>query len=379
MDTVNYRLFYTPYEEFLDRIRTRAKICPDAFFLSTSQITAPFTQDEGTQLSNTILVNVTYKEGIVRKTLRSMLTQKSGDKYYPSIAYHETPLIQDLQLTGHTFRYGSYLVDDPIISEVMIACLMSSLLTDEISYNFIQVHGIESDMTKLSEGVVSCSIYMERLYKLKRKMMTDGLVIQVLHAIHTYQKHFKLQHNDLTTSNIFMRKLDENSIFKGAHLMEADYFQYNIDLHYIDEDLEENTIISLYVPNEGYVACIGDFGTSSTWGEYEISEATCFETGYDRTDKKSGRCLPKGYSSMYDVLLFLKCIILNKVKGSNLAESLLESLEVNSKEFYRENCRPRVSSLHKLDSIDVIQLLYTDRCMTSFLKRPLDVKIAILS
>lgn len=295
-----------------------------------------------------------------------------------SLDYETIPLDSQKDFADTVFSKGDYLIEDPALLEIAITSLVGSLLTSESSYNFVRVHGISTEWDVEQPQIASCAIYMEKLETMRCDTFTAEDTVQILHAIYMYQSTHRLQHNDLTPANILIRKLDESSTFRGQTLHDADYFRYRVG------------DVDLYIPNHGYVLCIADFGTSSTWGLCTIVERLFHLTGYQRLDKKAGRCLPKGYCEIYDPLVFLNIVASEKGTGKELATALMKDVigaSVGDARYFRKTkigkkvfvCRPKLSKLHELNHATTVKLLTHLEIMGKYMKRPEgDVKIVDL-
>ena len=295
-------------------------------------------------------VLIDCKGDIVRKTISVQVSSKPSEGL--SIFVEELPLKETVVYCGRTFNSDEYLIKDGAISEVLVTCMASSLLSKELSYNFIRVHGVETEVK--DEKTASCSIYMERLELHNWSSCCIEDMIQVFCAIHTYQRYLRLQHNDITSRNILSRKLTPAHTFRGETLHDAKYFRYVING------------TELYVPNKGYILCVSDYGTSSLWGDCVIAEKRCYRTGYVRQDGRPGRALPKGYCDIYDVLLFL-CTF----RGVPETRKLFEAIGMpRTTPFYRGAGTPKLSTLKKLSMFSVESILTSDVAMKDFMDAP---------
>jgi hypothetical protein len=347
------RTYYTPFDIFLQKILSRSQLCPDAFLSKGLERSK---RPEGSKfISEGILYEVEHK---VIDYCGAIVRKRFVDVDIKSLYTETLPLLSERVVNGRNFYQDEYLIEDQYISEILVTVIASSLLSSEISYNFMAVYGIETEIK--SENLVSYSIYMEKLSEYSKHTKHEGDIIQVLHAIYTYQKHYKLQHNDLSRKNILVRTLDEASTFRGQILHDADYFRYVVNT--VDEGPYATEQIELYVPNKGYVLCIADFGISSTWKDTIITEEYCYETGYPRWDDKPGRCLPKGYSPVYDLLLFLDSIVC--IEPLELSAKLLRLMGTfyQDPRYFRfddDNTpgRPKLSKLKHLPHCTAMHLL----------------------
>ena len=78
-----------------------------------------------------------------------------------------------------------------------------------------------------------------------------SLFFQTLFALVSVQRVCKLKHHDLHSGNVFLKRIDEHAVWRGAPLLNATHFHYHLDG------------TDFYVPNSGFIAKIGDFGMSS--------------------------------------------------------------------------------------------------------------------
>jgi serine/threonine protein kinase len=312
-------------------------------------------------------------KSIVRKRFNALFINIEGRL---SIIYETIPLTTDEELSCTLFKKDSYLIDDPALLECVMSSLASSLIDRDLSYNFVRFYGVEINGEGKYATQPCCSLFMERLEPVDEEAFTDDLLIQTLHAIYIYQREYKLQHNDLTPNNLLLRKLDEKSTFRGQTLHDADYFRYTVDG------------VELFLPNRGFVVCISDYGTSSTWKKHTVAEICCHTTGYKRLDGKLGRCLPKGYCEVYDPLVLLNCLSQKKLQTCEFASSLLKDIMGvihNDRKYFRHFMsekgekvgRPRLSQLNLIQTStsDLLVNKHTERYMT---QPPGDVKIVDL-
>jgi len=78
-----------------------------------------------------------------------------------------------------------------------------------------------------------------------------GLYFQTLFAILVYQQSMQLKHHDLHTGNVFVKKIDTHTRFRGQPLDAATHFHYCLNR------------VDFYVPNCGLLIKIADFGLAS--------------------------------------------------------------------------------------------------------------------
>lgn len=160
--------------------------------------------------------------------------------------------------------------------------MLCSKFTDEISINFIKTYGVsvceidkQKYITKDRNYNTWIQYYNGQLLMEKvdgdllsyPDEVTDGDMIQVMCAIYAMQKYYKLSHNDLNGGNILYIKINDEDTFNGQLLIDADYFEYTI----ID------TGQNIYIPNNGVIFKIADFGFSVAYdvegkivGSYDV-------------------------------------------------------------------------------------------------------------
>lgn len=378
--------YYVESARLYEAIIAGVQLCPDVFLGTLGSYSMGYNDEDATVLTdNNDARTVSYIDRVAKKTLTGMKIVRShkGYRWTSSIVNENVPLTYDAMLKDERFSAGTYILQDYIILELIISCMASSLLKRELSYNFIDVYGMETSIRSNEFETVDgqCSVYMERLYDVKK--VTPGIIIQVLHAIYSYQKHLKLQHNDLTTRNIFIRRLTTEDKFRGETVYDADYFSY-----YVENGVPGDRGVTIYIPNNRRnptVACVGDFDIASLWGEQVVFDVLCHTTGHTRPDGRAGRCVPKGYSPMYDPMLFLKGIASSVTASAGFAMQLLKAygLPTKSKDggipFWRTTGRQRLSEFRKLKHIDIADVLLSSECMQQYLIKPEgDVKIVCL-
>ena len=78
-----------------------------------------------------------------------------------------------------------------------------------------------------------------------------ALLFQTMFGLTIMQKTSSMKHHDFHTNNVFIKHVDDDTIFRSARLKECHYFHYHLD----GDDF--------YVPNGGLLAKIGDFGMTS--------------------------------------------------------------------------------------------------------------------
>ena len=82
----------------------------------------------------------------------------------------------------------------------------------------------------------------------------ENALFQVIAALHTFQTHFRGMHNDLHTSNVFIKLVDDTLYGpqgKKKPLRDYDYFEYSIEGQ------------TFRIPNLGFVVKLGDMGLAN--------------------------------------------------------------------------------------------------------------------
>lgn len=78
-----------------------------------------------------------------------------------------------------------------------------------------------------------------------------ALLFQTMFGLTVIQKTSSMKHHDFHTNNVFIKHVDDDTIFRSAPLKQCQYFHYHLDG------------ADFYVPNDGLLAKIGDFGMTS--------------------------------------------------------------------------------------------------------------------
>jgi len=140
---------------------------------------------------------------------------------------------------------------------------------------------------------------LKRSYdRCSRTDVINGIYIQTIFAAAMLQHVAGISHNDLKTDNVFVEFVNENTIFKGQSLINAQYYSYVINGK------------PIYFPAIPLIAKIGDFGISVKYTEPIVGDYTVFENGYDQYDG-SGPWVPNYPISSYDALFFTTSFITN--------------------------------------------------------------------
>lgn len=119
----------------------------------------------------------------------------------------------------------------------------------------------------------------------------DGIYIQTMFAIATYQLIYNISHNDLHDDNVFVEFVTDKTMYDGKFLIDADWYHYSFQGN------------DIYVPAIPVIVKIGDYGLSVKYSDPIIGNKTVFETGYDQYDY-IGPWIPNKYIPQYDSLFF---------------------------------------------------------------------------
>ena len=133
--------------------------------------------------------------------------------------------------------------------------------------------------------------------KIPGPVIMNGIYIQTLFAIASYQAKFKISHNDLHTGNVFVEFVTEKTEFNEKKLIEADYYHYEINGK------------SIYFPAIPVIVKIGDYGKSVKYTEPIIGDKYVFDSGYEQGDG-TGPWIPNTYLAQYDSLYFTTSYIM---------------------------------------------------------------------
>jgi hypothetical protein len=157
------------------------------------------------------------------------------------------------------------------IGEGLISVIVSKLFIDGISPHFpicigfsrcdeYNVSVMENLSIKTKDGIVTdFNKYHEYFTVYKGIKMTaeiiDISIIMILHSIFVLQYNFSFIHMDIMFRNILIKDLKKGEqYFRGEDMTKYDYFEYIIPFR--------DKMMSIYVPNKGFILKIGDYGTS---------------------------------------------------------------------------------------------------------------------
>jgi len=302
-----------------------------------------------------------------------------------------------------TIPAGSYLCEDEQYSEYVIGVLCGDLYRRGISANFLDVFGFASCPNKKkifgkTEERFGAQqyVFMEKadcdFQRIEECARREGitfsedqlkntfpivLLIQILHAVATYQRYYQLQHNDLHGGNIFIEFTRPGTMFNGQTLHDATWFHYHI------------SGVDLYLPAIPMIVKIGDFGLSVKFSRPIVGSKTSIETGFEQ-DPAEGPWIPNWYAPNYDALFIAYEIYTNNWQNSflrrlmgwmlGIRDPTPESIYVSNMENYLagEGSRPKMSSLSKLPNAIPENILQNRDLMRDFLVQPTSGKIVTL-
>ena len=271
---------------------------------------------------------------------------------------------------------GSYMCEKEIYSEYIIGILLGNLY-DTNSINFFKQYNF---YTCPSEEDADYYIFMEKIDTTLSDLLKSGtrfsledaysIMVQLIHAIATYQKIYNVSHNDLHPGNIFIKYVTDETIFNGEKLKDATYFSYTFG------------DTTLYVPASRYIVKIGDFGLSVKYTVPMIGNKECVKSGFFAPDWdgiEKPFCA-NWYCPAYDMIYILAYLFMfaSQTELGRLAKDLLRQLVPDGKtEFFAKDARPVISNIHKFDKD--AEWLFTSSSLTQdLLQKPLNEQIAVL-
>lgn len=270
---------------------------------------------------------------------------------------------------------GSYVCEKEIYSEYIIGLILGNLY-DTHSINFFKQYNFytcDSD----EEQDADFYIFMEKIDTTLRKLLkfklsisdAYSIVVQLIHAIATYQTMYQVSHNDLHSDNIFIQYVTDNMIFNGAKVSDAHYFEYT---------LGDTT---LYAPASKYIVKIGDFGLSVKYKEPLIGNQHTLLTGYEAYDRNNNQkaFVPNWYCSAYDILFilgefgaFFPDTELGKLSLTLIEEMIPDDRPLQT--YFEPDVRPRLSEIHKFQK-DAEWLFTSSSLASSLSQKPMNSEI----
>jgi serine/threonine protein kinase len=197
---------------------------------------------------------------------------------------------KEFHMNGGTIRRlnippGSYICENELYSEYMIGLLATNI---KPNINILSV----LDFATCYSPTVKQYIFMEKIDSdlitaLHKEIMTDedihSIVLQLLVTIKLYNQ-YKIQHNDLHTGNVFIKKIKNNTLVNGKNVGQYTHLAYKVSGRVI------------YVPVKKYLVKIGDWGMSCKYSDPMILNKNVME----------GRITtPNWYCPISDVLFSL--------------------------------------------------------------------------
>lgn len=295
---------------------------------------------------------------------------------------------------------GSYVCHNIQYSEYIIGVLCGDLYRRGTSANFFDVFGFATCPGKLvyAGRDVAQYVFMERIDKPARairkcifeksaqfpdkfrKVIPTVLLIQILHAIATYQSVYQIQHNDLHDDNVFVEFIRPGTVFAGQNLADADWFHYKIGG------------VDLYLPWVPLLAKIGDFGLSVKYSEPIVGDKSSLTYGYDQRDG-DGPWVPNWFSVSSDMLFITRIFYKKNPKNTfikNLMARMLGMRMKNPKPVsvdkvvrssYRAGggARPKMDVLGRRDKdTSPVKILTDESLLGEYMVPPTEGKIVTL-
>jgi serine/threonine protein kinase len=235
---------------------------------------------------------------------------------------------------GQTIFNAGDQVCPPMTSEFGISILAGSLYRSRRSINFLDVFYFatckDEIITDLS--VANQYTFMERITASLRKSISclceqnlnknvsaffladpvsseramNSVVVQIIHAIYTYQSVYQVVHGDLHDDNVFFEFLTPDTEWNGEKLLEADYYEYKVD----SPGILGSDTQSIYIPGGRecpFIIKIGDWGLACKYSSPKIANQDTMFSGYDQLDG-NGPWLPNWYNEMYDMYFIMSIL-----------------------------------------------------------------------
>lgn len=321
---------------------------------------------------------------------------RKGDSVILPLFATECKLQRDWAVTNHAnanetiaFPAGSYLCPTNAYSEYLISLLAGEIYRGGTSINFLDTFNFAT-CSEYPPPARVLAAFKKLAYKKDEKLESldrigaqytfiekvdgvlvdllksinpnyiPGLVIQLLHAIATYQEQYKIVHGDLHMGNVFYLQIKPDTMWNGKLVSQAQYFSYRIG----------DTV--LYLPASPYILKIGDWGLSVKYSNPIVGDEYVIVNGY-KEEGKGMASLPNFYSQTYDMLYSLAAF--NEVNPSDFILDIIGYLIGDYKlmpAYFRKNLRPVLPRLlmEPLYSKTVRQTLKDPRLMQRFLTPP---------
>lgn len=262
------------------------------------------------------------------------------------------------------YPIGSYICRDTNYPEYAIGVLCGNLTRDGICPHFVQTLHFSTCLRDSNQF-----IFMEMVGKTLKEYgdYSPDLLIQILHAISTYQSHYNVSHNDLHTSNIFVKQLDDTTTYRGDVLSDFDNFVYEMDDH------------DIYIPNRGAIVKIGDWGLACKWKQPFIGSKVVLSAEYDT--RGVGPWIPNWWAPQYDTLYIVTRFFAENPRDSVIRKitafclnmgggASIKELERGVKELNSVVGRPKLLNLEDYTHATAENILNNKYLMSDFLTKP---------
>lgn len=305
---------------------------------------------------------------------------------------------------------GNYICPDESFSELAIGMYMGNLWSENICANFFDVYTMFTcknkethDYTKyifmqkingtLDEyGICMARYLYVNLDSDKRTIAMNGLYVQTIFAIATYQELLGVSHNDLHDKNVFIDEVSDKTEFMGVKLQNVDYYQYNITYKGIQ--------YKIYFPAIPLIVKIGDFGWSMKYTDPVVGCEQLLRDGYSNVPDNNGNMpsytymLPIEFNKYYDCQYFTMCFwsqlsaidnnpsdvitnCINRAFGVQYAKDSKINEELVNRNLISKDLRPVIPNIRP-DAATPLQLLLGPIYDKFRTKPPASSKIAII-
>ena len=286
------------------------------------------------------------------------------------------------------FPAGSYLCTKTTYSEYLISLLVGEIYRAGTSINFLDtfnfatcaeyppparvLNAFKKMAAKEDEELESYDrlgaqyTFIEKidgvlgdLLKAVDPNYIPGLVVQMLHAIATYESQYELVHGDLHMGNVFYLQVKPDTMWNGQLVSQAQYFLYKVG------------DTNLYIPASPYIVKIGDWGRAVKYSKPIVGDLYAVVNGYD--EGKGTPLLPNFYNETYDMLFSLNTF--NAINSNAFILQIMDYLLGDYRQmqaYFKGNFRPKLSALEMepLVSKSTRMVLKHPVLMASFLTPP---------
>lgn len=292
-----------------------------------------------------------------------------GEKFILPLFAKECKLQRAGQVRSHAepnkileFPAGSYLCIENTYSEYLISLLVGEIYRAGTSINFLdtfnfatcseypppasviaafkKIADVENEELESVERLSAQYTFVEKIDGVLKSLLATidhkylpGLVVQLLHAIATYQSQYKLVHGDLHTENIFYLEVKPDTMWNGQLLSQAQYYLYKVG------------DTNLYIPQSPYILKVGDWGLSVKYSSPIVGDRYTIENGYNERNGL-GPTLPNFYSENYDMMYSL--YMFNRENPNSFITRIMQYLTTDYTridEFFTWRHRPILSYL----------------------------------